>query len=59
MNKYVFEYKKPASGVNDCELVTVFGASICEAQSEFERLVDAESVEVVNVRIFSNYDVNE
>ena len=32
MNKYVFEYKSAASGVDDCEIVTIFGVSIFEAQ---------------------------
>ena len=59
MNKYVFEYKKPASGVDDCEIVTIFGQSICEAQRKFERMVGADSIQIVNVRVFSNYDVSE
>ncbi|MBT42581.1 MAG: hypothetical protein CMF12_08660 [Idiomarina sp.] len=59
MNKYVFEYKSAASGVDDCEIVTIFGVSIFEAQREFERLVGTDSIEVVNVRVFSNYDVDD
>lgn len=53
MNKYIFEYRNPATGCDDSEILTITADSIHQANSIFAEKTGSD-VEVLNVFIHAN-----